>query len=117
MLFRTILAIALMAAAVLPAPAATQSQTRHHRSDYGVAYSKSPPQLAGYREGHKPGHRPRHAAAGDEDPGSPVASYAGSLGAVLLGATYGYWSDGHRIYGGDPCYRYNDRDWDFERVC
>jgi hypothetical protein len=117
MLREIYLSAAVAAALVTPASEATAYSTAsshgryrvvHHRS-YGVKYHEG--YDPGYRRGYDSGMSYRHNS------NIVAAAPAAALGAMLLGATYGYWSDGNRIYGGDPCYVYNDRDWDWERVC
>jgi hypothetical protein len=114
MLGKIPLAAVIFAAVALPATAAQDSRPATRHNDFKVAYGRNSHHgfHAGYREGYDAGYRHGYTA-GDSAGASPF----GALGAVLRGATYGYWSDGYRVYGGDPCYQYNDRDWEFERVC
>lgn len=111
MLKKISLAAALLAA-VLPATEALASRAGAQGRNHG-AYHRG--FHVGYRNGYSAGYR-RGAVASDYKGGMSVTP-ADAFGAAVLGATYGYWTDGIRTYGGDPCYRYNDRDWDFERVC
>lgn len=101
-------------AAALPLPA-TEAIAAGSHGRYGVGYHRS--YDVGYHAGYEEGYR-RGAS------GRPYRGYNGAaavpaeaFGAAVLGATYGYWSDGYRTYGGDPCYVYNDRDWDWDKVC
>jgi hypothetical protein len=109
MLTRTILATGLIAAIALPTTEALALKTT---SDHGARQKAF---HVAYRQGYASGYRRGYRAANYQ----PVAvtSPADAIGAAALGAIYGYWSDGYRTYGGDPCYVYNDRDWDFQRVC
>jgi len=54
---------------------------------------------AGYRAGFARGYR--HAAN--------TANHTPALVPVEM--------FGVRVYGANPCYQYNDRDWDFEKIC
>lgn len=109
MLGKSFLAIGLLAFTALPATEvlAAKSASKHgarHKS-FQLSYDRS--DVRGRRSGVPAA---TYYAA-------PPAAPAEAIGAAALGAIYGYWSDGQHIYGGDPCYVYNDRDWDFERVC
>jgi hypothetical protein len=101
-----------MRRAEAPAAGATGSHGRYrvgYHRNYDVGYH------AGYQRGFRRGY---DSGASDHRGSSGIAaSSAAAFGAALLGATYGYWSDGYRTYGGDPCYVYNDRDWDWDKVC
>lgn len=105
MLTRSFLAIALLAFTALPATdALAKKQGASQKSfqlNYNQAYSRA--------------HRRAYPAAAYHP--AAAAAPVEAIGAAALGAIYGYWSDGYHTYGGDPCYVYNDRDWDFERVC
>ncbi len=108
---------AIAAALATPATEATAGSAAGSHGRYRVAYPRS--YDVGYHEGYDHGYRRGYYSGTSYRRSSNIvaAAPAAAFGAVLLGATYGYWSDGHRIYGGDPCYVYNDRDWAWERVC
>jgi hypothetical protein len=111
---------AILASFVLPTTEAMALRAGNSQDDYRVAYHRGNHRSfhTVYREGYDAGYRRGYSDGGSYRPGLRVsATPAEWLGITLLGATYGYWSDGYHTYGGDPCYRYNDRDWDFERVC
>jgi hypothetical protein len=63
--------------------------TGYHRA-YHIGFK------AGYRAGYARGY---HQTTNMASPNPPVELF------------------GVRVYGADPCYQYNDRDWDFEKVC
>jgi hypothetical protein len=117
MLRQIYLSAAVVAALAMPATEALSGSASgspgryrvgyHHNYDVGYyqGYER------GFRRGYDSGTSYRRSANGVAAP--PAAAF----GAALLGATYGYWGDGYRTYGGDPCYVYNDRDWDWDRVC
>ncbi len=114
------LAAAILATVALPATEAMALRASGVHDDYRVVYHRSNHRgfHAGYREGYDAGYRRGYYTGGYYHPGDSVsATPAEWLGAALLGAKYGSWSDGYWTYGGDPCYQYNDRDWAFERVC
>ncbi len=92
MLKKTLIAIAVLGAAAptMDAMASSAARPKHQQKQVVVV---------------RPVYRAVAPAPGD------------AFGAAVLGAIYGYWSDGYRTYGGDPCYVYNDRDWEFQRVC
>ncbi|MEK8094297.1 hypothetical protein WOC76_17425 [Methylocystis sp. IM3] len=111
MLKKILQATALLAAIAAPLPeAAARAGAAHGKNAYHRGFH------VGYRNGYVAGYRQAYLGGGPQV-SAAGASSAAAFGAALLGATYGYWSDGVRTYGGDPCYVYNDRDWDFERVC
>jgi hypothetical protein len=102
----------LMLPTEAPAAGATGSHGR-----YRVGYHRN--YDVGYHAGYQRGFRHGYDSGASDHRGSNgiAASSAAAFGAAVLGATYGYWSDGYRTYGGDPCYVYNDRDWDWDKVC
>ncbi len=115
MLGKTLTAIALLTAVALPATEALASRAANSHSRKQGAYHRG--FHVGYQDGYSAGYRRAYVRRGYAPAGAVSADPAAAFGAAVLGATYGYWSDGVRTYGGDPCYVYNDRDWDFERVC
>ncbi|MEF3366531.1 hypothetical protein V3H18_08300 [Methylocystis sp. 9N] len=82
---------------------------------YGVGYHRS--YDVGYHAGYEEGYRRGSSGKAYRGYNGVAAAPAEAFASAVLGATYGYWSDGYRTYGGDPCYVYNDRDWDWDRVC
>lgn len=112
MLGKISLAAALLAVVALPATDALASRAGAHGRNH-AAYHRG--FHVGYRDGYSAGYRQGSRVSGYN--GGASVTPADSFAAAVLGATYGYWSDGVRTYGGDPCYVYNDRDWAFERVC
>jgi len=108
---------AVSAALTMTATEAVAGSTAGSHGQYGIRYHRS--HDVGYHQGYEDGYRRGYYSGRSyrRNPNAVAVTPAEAFGAALLGATYGYWSDGYRTYGGDPCYRYNDRDWDFERVC
>ena len=117
MLRQFYLSAAVAAALAIPASEALARSAPGSHGRYHVGYHRNSD--VGYHQGYEQGFRRgyvegtsyRHSVNG------VAVTPAAAFGAALLGATYGYWSDGYRTYGGDPCYVYNDRDWDWDKVC
>ncbi len=105
MLKQSFLAIGLLAFTALPATDALAKKQGANPKSFQLNYDRA------YSRAH------RHANPAAAYHPAPAASPFESIGAAALGAIYGYWSDGEHVYGGDPCYVYNDRDWEFQRVC
>jgi hypothetical protein len=106
---------AVAACLASPAPESLASGTNNSRTQYSLGYQDNYRKgfHAGYREGYASGYR---QGANNVKPNLALAPINGFAGAVL-GAAFGYWSDGARVYGGNPWYVYNDRDWGWDRVC
>lgn len=117
MLREICLSAAIAAALALPATEALSGSASHARGRYRVGYDHNSD--VGYRQGYEHGFRRGYdnGMAYRRSANGVATSPAAAFGAALLGATYGYWSDGRHTYGGDPCYVYNDRDWDWDKVC
>ncbi len=115
MLRQIYLSAAIAAALPMPATEAIAGGAGGSHGRYGVGYHRS--YDVGYHAGYEEGYRRGYSGRPYRRYDGVAAPAADAFAAALLGATYGYWSDGYRTYGGDPCYTYNDRDWDWERVC
>ncbi len=116
MLRQIYLSAAIASALAMPPTEATAGSAASSHGRYRVGYHRS--YDVGYHEGYEDGYRRGYSGRPYRRSYNVVAAAPSeAFGAALLGATYGYWSDGYRTYGGDPCYTYNDRDWDWERVC
>ncbi len=101
MLGRTSLMVVVLAIVTLPMTQALASRTGgHHDGSRASAYHRA------YRTGHRSYgvqyYHPGYVV------GAPAArpTFWPDLGSVIYGYPYG-----------TPCYRYNDRDWDYEWVC
>lgn len=118
MLREICLSAAIASALIMPPAEAFVGGAAGSHGRYRVGYHRR--YDVGYHEGDQRGFRRGYDSGTSyhlSSNGAAAAATAAAFGAALLGATYGYWSDGYRTYGGDPCYVYNDRDWDWERVC
>jgi hypothetical protein len=102
MLGKVSLMIAILATVSLLVTEAFASPADGHRNGYRANVDHR-----GHRSGYYAGYGVHYYhpgfAAGDR-------GAATTVGDFLERAIYGY------PYG-TPCYRYNDRDWDYERVC
>jgi hypothetical protein len=106
MVQRISLMVALLATVVLPVSEALASHADNNHRGYRVGYHLSTSHR-GYQNGQYRGHGAQH--------------YRPVYVVVPAAAGSTPWPDlGSAIYGypyGTPCYRYNDRDWDYEWVC
>jgi hypothetical protein len=106
MLGKFSLTVAILATVALPVTEALASHTDSHHRSYRVGYHPST-----YHRGSRTGHYR----------GYGVKYYRPVYVAVPVATRPTPWPDlGSVIYGypyGTPCYRYNDRDWDYEWVC
>ncbi len=97
---------AFLATVALLVPEALASHADNHHKGYRVGYHPST-HYRGYRTGHYRGYgvhynRPVYVVV----PAGAGPTPWPDLGTVIYGYPYG-----------TPCYRYNDRDWDYEWVC
>jgi hypothetical protein len=106
-MFRKIsLMAAILATVVAPVTDALASHTDSHHRGYHVGYHPGT-----YHRGYRTDHH-RNYGVHHYHPVYVVGPAAArptpwpDLGSVIYGYPYG-----------TPCYRYNDRDWDYEWVC